>query len=121
MLEKGTKVWCVDNNYPFKIREGEIDKYKPQHLGNFSENLEFYSVYITDYDRLHLYHRNDLYFDHNEALQARIEIINTNLRYEKANLEDYTDDIVNLKININECKNKINKLEKLLVNKYNIE
>lgn len=121
MLKKGTKVWYVDNNHPeFKLLEGEIDKYNPHQLSNSGETLEYYVVYIEEYDRSFWYHRDLLYLTRTEAVQARIDSINTQIRYEKENIEEYTKDIEHIQNDIYECRTEISKLEKLLVDEYNI-
>lgn len=121
ILEKGTKVWYVDNSHPeFKLLEGEIDKYKPHRLSISGEPLEYYVVYIAEYDRSFWYHRDLLYLTRTEAVQARIDSINTQIRYEKENIEEYTKDIENIQKDIYDCRSEINKLEKLLVDEYDI-
>lgn len=119
ILEKGTKVWYVDNNHPeFKLLEGEIDKYNPQPLRNSDEVLEYYTVYIAEYDRSFWYHRDMLYIDRKEAVQARINALNTQIEYEKEYIEEYTKDIEHIQNDIYECRTKISKLEKLLADEF---
>ena len=60
---------------------------------NSGEVLEYYVVYITEYDRSFLYHRNMLYLDQKEAVQARIDALNTQIRYEKEYIEECIQDI----------------------------
>lgn len=121
MLEKGTKVWYVDNNHPeFKLLEGIIYKYNQHQLSNSGEILEYYVVYIAEYDKSFWYHRDVLYTNQIDAIQARINNINIHIQYEKENIEEYTKDIEHIQNDIYKCKTKINKLEKLLVDEYNI-
>lgn len=119
ILEKGTKVWLVDNSHPeCKLLEGDIEKYNPYQVCNSGETLEYYVVYIAEYDRSFWYHRDWLHLTRAEAVQARIESINTRIRYEKENIEEYTKDIEIIQKDIYDCRSKISKLEKLLSDEY---
>ena len=119
ILENGTKVWVVDNSHPeCKLLEGEIDRYNPQQINNTDEVLEYYVVYIAEYDRSFRYHRDWLYLDRTEAVQARIDSLNTLIRYEKEYIEEYTQDIEHIQNDIYDCRTKISKLEKLIADEY---